>query len=125
MIKMLIKAGKQITRSKILILGVTFKENCPDIRNTKIVDVYKELKDYSCKIDLHDPIADKSEIQSLFGKPAISEINRDEYDAVMICVPHIQYKKLGFKRIKSFGKEKCLIFDVKSIFEAENSVLRL
>ncbi len=110
MIKMLIKSGKQIFGSKILILGVTFKENCPDIRNSKVFDVIKELNEFGLNVDAYDYEASCSEVYEEYGTKLIDKIN-DTYDGIILCVAHNKFAKLDFKSIKKDNKS--IIFDLK------------
>jgi UDP-N-acetyl-D-galactosamine dehydrogenase len=110
MIKMLIKAGKQIMGSNILILGITFKENCPDIRNTKIVDVYYELKEFGLEVDIYDYEADSSEVREEYGIDLIEKIKL-KYDGVLLAVAHKNFLKIDIQSIKK-GPES-IIFDIK------------
>lgn len=114
MIKMLIKAGKQITRSKILILGVTFKENCSDIRNTKIVDVYKELNDFGLDVNVYDPEADYHDVKQEYGIEMISEIE-STYDGVLLAVAHKSFLNINLDKIKS--DKSSVVFDLKCFFD--------
>ena len=93
MIKMLIKAGKQIMGSKILILGVTFKENCPDIRNSKVFDVYNELKEFGLKVDAYDYEADQTEVKDEYGINLIDEI-KEKYDGILLAVAHNKFAEI-------------------------------
>ncbi len=112
-LKMLIRKGFAILHTPILILGVTFKENCPDIRNTKVVDIANELEAFGCQVDIYDPWANKEEVRHELGKALIDNINpATEYKAVIACVAHDEFKSFDFLRYK---KQGCVIFDVKGI----------
>ena len=110
MIKMLIKSGKQIMGFNILILGITFKENCPDIRNTKIVDVYYELKEFGLEVDIYDYEADSTEVKEEYGIDLIDKIKL-KYDGVLLAVAHKKFSKMDIQSIKK-GPES-IIFDIK------------
>ena len=110
MIKMLITAGKQIKGSNVLILGVTFKENCPDIRNTKVIDVYKELVDFGLEVDLYDPVADDEEVMSEYGVNLIPMISKT-YDGVLLAVSHNDFTNLDLKLVKKDSNSP--VFDLK------------
>ncbi len=110
-IKKMIKKGHKILNSKILVMGVTFKENCPDIRNTKVIDVISELKDFGCKVDVCDPWANKEEAKHEYGIDLIDAKNLTQYDVIAILVAHKQFKKEDFSKIPS----ETLIFDFKNI----------
>ena len=112
MIKLLTKNDKQILNASVLVLGITFKENCPDIRNTKVIDVIRELEEYGVETKVYDPYADPKEVFSSFGinllkEECLSKI--DEYDGVILCVAHNKFKKIHFEDISN----STLIFDVK------------
>ena len=110
MIKMLIKAGKQIMGSKILILGVTFKENCPDIRNSKVFDVYHELKEFGLEVDAYDYEASSNEVKEEYGIPLIQEIN-EPYDGVLLAVAHDKFASLDIQSLKK--DKESVVFDLK------------
>ena len=103
MIKMLIKAGKQIMGSKILILGVTFKENCPDIRNSKVADVYHELKEFGLEVDAYDYEANPAEVKQEYGIHLLDEI-KDKYDGILLAVAHNEFLKIDIPSIKNDSK---------------------
>jgi len=110
MIKMLIKAGKQIMGSKILILGVTFKENCPDIRNSKVADVYNELKEFGLEVDAYDYEADTEEVNQEYGIHLIDEI-KEKYDGILLAVSHNKFSTINIESIKKDSKS--VIYDLK------------
>lgn len=110
MIKMLINAGKQIKGSSVLILGVTFKENCPDIRNTKVIDVRKELMDFGLTVDLYDPEADSNEVLEEYGVNLISTITQ-RYDGILLAVSHNEFAKLDILKLKK--DSNTVVFDLK------------
>ena len=110
MIKMLIKAGKQIMGSKILILGVTFKENCPDIRNSKVVDVYNELKEFGLHVDVFDYNADSEEVKQEYGIQLIDEIS-EKYEGILLAVSHVKFLSINIESIKKDSKS--IVFDLK------------
>lgn len=125
LIKEMARRGVSFPNAKILILGLTFKENCSDLRNTKVVDVVNELSSYFCEVDLHDPLAEDGTVTKEFKKSKITNLKEDFYDAIIVAVAHDIYKEMGLSKIKSFGKKNSLIFDVKSVFEHDASCLRL
>ena len=110
MIKMLINAGKQIKGSNLLILGVTFKENCPDIRNTKVIDVYKELVDFGLDVDLYDPEADSEEVLHEYGVNLIPRIEK-KYDGILLAVSHNEFATLQLSDLKKDSNTP--VFDLK------------
>ena len=116
---------KTIAGSKILILGLTFKENCPDIRNTKVVDIYKLLNQYNAHVDVYDPWVEKETALKEYGINLIDEPIVNLYDGVMLAVSHNHFIELGVEQIKSYGNEGSIFYDIKSVFSKEDSDLRL
>ena len=125
LIKFLAQKGIKINQSKILILGLSFKEDCPDIRNTKVVDIISELKEYHCKVSVYDPCVDKVSAKKEYDIDLLDRPEIDKYDAIVIAVAHKQFKKLGIKKIKSFGKTKHIIYDLKYLFSKAQVEKRL
>jgi|TARA_A100001015_G_scaffold242095_1_gene276516 UDP-N-acetyl-D-galactosamine dehydrogenase len=122
MVKMLISAGKQIKGSKVLILGITFKENCPDIRNTKIVDVYKELVDFDLQIDLYDYEANSKEVEKEYGIKLIENLT-EKYDAILLAVSHKKFKTLNIESLKTDSSS--VVYDLKGFLPREQVTTRL
>jgi len=114
-----------IKDSKILILGLTFKENCPDLRNSGVMKVINELKKFNCDLDLHDPWADSEEVNSLYGIKPINNLISNSYDGIILSVAHDQFKKMGFEFISKLGKKRHVLYDLKYLFSKEKSDLRL
>tara|TARA_B100001059_G_scaffold231951_2_gene268801 strand:- start:1869 stop:3146 length:1278 start_codon:yes stop_codon:yes gene_type:complete len=121
LLKEMIKRDISITGSKILVLGLTFKENCPDVRNTKVLDLVNELKDLNSEVYVHDPWVSKKSIQNFINLNTIDHPKNHEYDAILIAVSHDEYKAMGPKIIRDFGKTKCVVFDIKNIFDKTDS----
>lgn len=116
-LKLMIQKDHKIRNAKVLILGVTFKENCPDCRNTKVVDIARELEEFGCKVDIYDPWASKEVVKREYGKELIDVINPDEeYNAVIACVAHNEFKSFDFKR---YHERNAVIFDVKNFVNRE------
>ncbi len=115
----------QINNANILVMGLTFKEDCPDVRNSKIVDIYKELKKNNCQVDVYDPHCSKDEALMQHNITLINEPNADYYDAIILAVAHNSFKKLGSRKIKSFGKENHVLYDLKYLLDKGESDLRL
>lgn len=114
-IKMMIKRAILINNSKILLLGVTFKENCPDIRNSKVIDVINELKEFGCKVDVSDPWANSDEVRDEYGFELVQSYDLKEYDCVVIAVAHNEFKNLDLK--------DSLVYDIKNIYPKANARL--
>ncbi len=117
-VKNLIKADKPVRNAKIAILGFTFKEDCPDTRNTKVIDIVKELQDYGIKPFIADPFADQEEAEKLYGIVFTDIAAMEGMDAVILAVAHEPYRKLSFKEVSSlFGSGRKLLMDIKGILD--------
>lgn len=114
-VKLMIRKGNTIKDSKVLILGITFKENCPDIRNTKVVDVYHELTEYGCSVDIHDPWALEEEVQEEYGINLVSNYNMNEYDAILLAVAHEDFKNIDIATLKQTRNP--IIYDIKGLWD--------
>ena len=114
------KKNIEIRGSKILIMGLTFKENCADTRNSGIKSVINKLKKNKCNLDLYDPWADKKEIKKTYGIFPISKLKKNTYDSILIAVAHEKFKTLGIKFISNLCKKKHIIFDLKFLFSKNN-----
>ena len=125
LIKEMKKKKIQIKNSKILIMGLTFKENCPDLRNSGATSVINELKKFGCDLDLYDPWASSKEVQDIYGIKPISNLLLNSYDGIVISVAHNQFKKMGSKFISKLGKKPHIIYDLKYLFSKEETNLRL
>jgi UDP-N-acetyl-D-galactosamine dehydrogenase len=111
--------------SNVLILGLAFKENCPDLRNTKVIDIIKELINHGVNVDCYDPCVDQDEAKKEYGISLIEDPKKDYYDAIIIAVAHNEFKKMGISNIRKLGKNNQLIYDLKYLFSAEETDLRL
>ncbi len=118
-IKLMIKKGKKIEGSRVLVLGITFKENCPDIRNSRVIDVIRELEDFGCRVDVSDYWADRDEVKREYNLDLIDEVNVDieSYDAVVLAVAHNDYRDLDLK----VGDQ--VVFDIKSVLKSADGRL--
>ena len=108
-IKLMIKKGHKIEGSKVLVLGITFKENCPDIRNSRVIDVIEELQEFGCNIDIYDPWADSKEVEHEYNLKLSSELDISKYEAIVLAVAHNEFKTLKLKT------DNNVVFDIKSI----------
>ena len=115
----------QIKGAKILIMGLTFKENCPDIRNSGIQNVIKGLKKFKFNLDLLDPWADKEEIKKTYNVSPVSKLIKNSYDAILIAVAHNEFKKIGLTNIKNLCKKNSVIFDLKNLFNSNQVDFKL
>ena len=114
-VKLMIKKGQKIEGAKVLVLGITFKENCPDIRNSRVIDVIQELKEFGTQVEVYDPWADKEEVQREYNLPLIDTVKLSEYDAVILAVSHDKFKTLNFTT-----SDKQVLFDIKSFIDTDN-----
>ncbi|GAB3544259.1 Vi polysaccharide biosynthesis UDP-N-acetylglucosamine C-6 dehydrogenase TviB [Noviherbaspirillum agri] len=125
LVKKMIKQRIQIENANVLVMGLTFKENCPDLRNTKVIDSINKLKDYNINVDVYDPWVDAEAAQHEYGITPISEPEPGKYDAVVLAVGHRQFKALGAEGLRRFGKEKHVLFDLKYVLPKEAADIRL
>jgi UDP-N-acetyl-D-glucosamine/UDP-N-acetyl-D-galactosamine dehydrogenase len=114
-IKLMAKARKPIADAAVLILGLAFKENCPDIRNTRVIDLVKEFRTYHTRVDVHDPWVQGGEAEREYGITPIAVPQLGHYDAIVLAVAHEQFKALGAEGIRRFGKPDAVVFDVKHV----------
>jgi len=118
-IKKMLTKGLQPMDARVLILGLAFKENCPDVRNTKVVDIVKELISYGAIVDVHDPWVDAEEAKAAYGIELRMQPAAEAYDVVVVAVAHRQFKELGEAGIRAFGKARSIIYDIKYLLPAE------
>jgi UDP-N-acetyl-D-galactosamine dehydrogenase len=124
-IKLMIQRNIQPAGARVLVLGLTFKENCPDVRNTKVADVVKELQSFGCKLDVYDPWVDPKEAQHEYGISLVAKPEAGSYDGIVLAVAHDEFVKLGAKGIRSFGSPNAVIFDIKHVLPKTESDGRL
>lgn len=124
-IKLLTKKRIQIVDSNILIMGLAFKENCPDIRNTRIVDLVSALSEYHTNVDIYDPWVDKKEALEEFNLSLIERPEKEKYDSIIIAVAHDEYREMGAKGIKALGKAEHIIYDIKYLLPTNKVDARL
>lgn len=125
LIKALLKKKIDIARSKVLIMGFSFKENCPDIRNTKVADIYNQLREYGIEVDVFDPWVDRIEAINLYDVSLVSDLDREKYSAVIVAVGHDQFKDIGIDGISKCCLADHVIYDLKYIFPVSANILRL
>ena len=106
-----------VKNSRILVMGLAFKENCPDLRNSKVVDVVRELEKYGAQVDVHDPWIDSAECKHEYGFRPVRTLKPRSYDAVVMAVAHRQFRELGLKKIRSYGKKSHVLYDIKYLFK--------
>ena len=114
-----------IDEARVLILGFTFKGDCPDVRNTKVIEIVKELKSFNMKVDVYDHWADASEVHHQYGIKLIDNLIDDTYDAIILAVDHTDYKSWGEDKIRKFGKLNHILYDLKYVLPKNSADLRL
>lgn len=118
--KLMTKKRIHVVDSKILIMGLTFKENCPDLRNTRVVDLVAEFESFNCHVDVYDPWVDNQEAEDEYGVTPIEAPKTADYDAVILAVAHDEFKELGAEQLHSYGKEQHILYDIKYILDAND-----
>jgi UDP-N-acetyl-D-glucosamine/UDP-N-acetyl-D-galactosamine dehydrogenase len=124
-VKLMTQRKIHVVDSKVLILGLAFKENCPDIRNTRVVDLVRELRSYHADIDVYDPWVDASDAVEEYDLKMIDTLPSAHYDAIIVAVGHDQFRTMGIDAIRKLGKPECVIFDVKYLFPKQCTTARL
>ncbi len=125
LVKSMIKKKIQVEGAKVLVLGLSFKENCPDIRNTKIIDIVKELQEYHIDVDIYDPWVNADEAEHEYGIRTMDALQNGIYDAVILAVAHEQFVALGAEKIRALGKESHVLYDLKYVLPQTASDIRL
>ena len=125
LVKKLSSQKIHIDEAKVLVLGFTFKGDCPDVRNTKIVDIIKELKDFNMDVDLYDSWADPAEVEHEYDLQLINQLKQNHYDGIVLAVDHSEFKKMGLDAIRQLGKSNHVLYDVKHVFGPADSDIRL
>jgi len=117
--KLMNKKRIHVVDANVLIMGLTFKENCPDLRNTRVVDIIEEFQSVNCNIDVYDPWIDKDEAKHEYDITPIDELAEGKYDAVILAVAHDEFKKMGVEKLRLLGKTNHVLYDIKYILQAE------
>ncbi|WP_286264240.1 Vi polysaccharide biosynthesis UDP-N-acetylglucosamine C-6 dehydrogenase TviB [Thalassotalea atypica] len=125
LVKGMLKKRIQVEQSKVLVMGLTFKENCPDLRNTKVIDIVEELKEYNVNVDVVDPLCACEEAQEEYGIKLTPNPKPDNYDAIIMAVAHNQFKEMGIEAIHRFGKKTHVLYDLKCILPKDSVDMRL
>lgn len=125
LIKAMINKRIHVQGSRILIMGLTFKENCPDLRNTRVVDIVKELKEYGIQVDVYDPWVDAKEAEHEYGITPVAQPGKGVYDAMVLAVSHNEFKEMGAASIRELGKADHVLYDLKYLLTAQESDIRL
>jgi len=118
--KLMTKKRIHVVDSKILIMGLTFKENCPDLRNTRVVDLIAEFESFNCHVDVYDPWVDKQEAEEEYGITPIKEPQTGAYDAVILAVAHDDFKELGGEKMHGYGKDQHVLYDIKYLLDTDD-----
>ena len=125
LVKAMLKRRLQVDGARVLILGLTFKENCPDLRNTRVIDVIAELREYGVHVDVHDPWVDAADVQQEYGLALVTTPEPAAYDGVILAVAHDSYREAGAAALRGYGSPGHVFCDLKSVFGCEESDLRL
>jgi UDP-N-acetyl-D-galactosamine dehydrogenase len=125
LVKAMLKRRLQVDGARVLILGLTFKENCPDLRNTRVIDVVAELREYGAQVDVHDPWVDAAEAKQEYGLDLITTPEPSAYDGIILAVAHDNYRDAGAIALRGYGTPDHVFCDLKSIFARDKSDLRL
>jgi UDP-N-acetyl-D-galactosamine dehydrogenase len=125
LVKAMTKRRLHVDGARVLIMGLAFKENCPDIRNTRVVDIVAELQDYNCVVDVFDPWVSAAEAEHEYGITPVTQPDKATYDAIIVAVAHRQFRDMGADAIRSFGTTGHVLYDMKYLFPAQASDLRL
>lgn len=125
LIKTMIKKRIQVEGSRVLILGLSFKENCPDVRNTKVVDIVHELQDYNITVDVYDPWVDVFAAQREYGITPIKALQPNQYDGIILAVAHQEFAQMQVENIRALGKQEHVLYDLKYLFTKDKTDIRL
>lgn len=125
LVKSMTKKRIQVQGSRVLLMGLTFKENCPDLRNTRVVDIVRELAEYDVNVDVFDPWLDAAEAEREYGIVPIAQPAADQYDGIVLAVAHDEFKQLGVEKIRAWGKDPHVLYDLKYVLDSSESDLRL
>ncbi|MGF1910261.1 Vi polysaccharide biosynthesis UDP-N-acetylglucosamine C-6 dehydrogenase TviB [Vibrio kasasachensis] len=125
LVKKLASKKIHIDEAKVLILGFTFKGDCPDVRNTKIIDIVRELKDFNMSVDVYDSWASKDEVRYEYGLELIDELKEGQYDGIVLAVDHSETKAMGVEALRRLGKEHHVLYDVKHVLSVGEADIRL
>ncbi|MCG8009309.1 MAG: Vi polysaccharide biosynthesis UDP-N-acetylglucosamine C-6 dehydrogenase TviB [Candidatus Thiodiazotropha lotti] len=124
-VKMMMKRGLSTNNSRVLVLGLSFKENCPDLRNTRVVDIVSEFEEYGASVDVYDPWVNPQEAEEEYGLRPIDSLSEGTYDAVILAVAHQEFQQMGANQIRALCKENGVLFDVKNVLPVDEVDARL
>ena len=125
LVKAMLKAGTPIGGSRILLLGLSFKENCPDLRNSRVVDVFNELVEFGAVVDVYDPVVDSTEVEAMYGIRPVIEPSAGAYDAIVLAVAHDVFRDYGVMGLRQWGGGDHILYDIKNMFPSGDTDLRL
>lgn len=125
LVKALIKRRVHVEGAQVLVLGLTFKEKCPDLRNTRVIDVVRELEDFGAVVDVYDPWVDPDEAREEFGIEMISKPSEGAYDAIVLAVAHAEFKEAGAGQLPRYGRAVHVLYDLKHVLPVIDSDIRL
>jgi UDP-N-acetyl-D-galactosamine dehydrogenase len=124
-IRLMVRKGINPVNARVLVLGLAFKENCPDLRNTRVVDIVSGLQGYNASVDVHDPWVDAGEAENEYGLVPLGEVERGAYDAIVLAVGHREFARMGAEGIRKFGKPGAVLYDVKYVLPKDAVDARL
>ncbi|HDM8209013.1 Vi polysaccharide biosynthesis UDP-N-acetylglucosamine C-6 dehydrogenase TviB [Vibrio campbellii] len=125
LVKKMLKKRIHVEGANVLVMGLTFKENCPDLRNTKVVDIVSELKEYNINVDIMDPWCSNAEAQHEYGLTLCEKEQQGHYDAIIMAVSHNEFKEMGVEKIRALGKPAHVLYDLKYVLDKESVDMRL
>lgn len=125
LVKAMIKAGHTIAKARVLVMGLTFKENCPDLRNTRVIDVVKELQEFGCTVDITDCWADSTEAELEYGIRLTEQPEQGSYDGVILTVAHSEYASMSADDLRGYLKQDGVLYDLKGLLPLGEADLRL
>ncbi|RAL20513.1 Vi polysaccharide biosynthesis UDP-N-acetylglucosamine C-6 dehydrogenase TviB [Lujinxingia litoralis] len=123
--KLMTQRRLQVVDSNVLVMGLTFKENCPDLRNTRVIDIIRELETYHARVHVYDPWVDADEARHEYGIDPIAAPTPGHYDAIILAVSHDEFKEMGVEKIRALGKEGAVVYDIKYVLPPGDSDARL
>ena len=125
LVKAMLRRRIQVDNARVLVLGLTFKENCPDLRNTRVVDIVRELAEYNVRVEVYDPWVDPEEARQEYGLDLVTEPRSGSYDGILLAVAHEQFRAMGAARIRALGRPEHVLYDLKYVLPREDVDLRL
>lgn len=125
LVKAMVRSRVQVCDASVLVMGLTFKENCPDLRNTRVVDVVEELKEYGVNVSIYDPWVSPSEAKSVYGVDVLETLEPDSFDGIILAVAHSQFREMGVDAVRALGRKQHVLYDLKYVFPSNTTDLRL